>query len=62
MTALYNAYMQYVTNEHTNTQTVRWFVTAQAQTGLVVTRIKNKFLLPESEVQDGQFKYVCACV
>eukprot|EP00277_Geminigera_cryophila_P009701 CAMPEP_0179406640 /NCGR_PEP_ID=MMETSP0799-20121207/1011_1 /TAXON_ID=46947 /ORGANISM="Geminigera cryophila, Strain CCMP2564" /LENGTH=1271 /DNA_ID=CAMNT_0021177735 /DNA_START=198 /DNA_END=4013 /DNA_ORIENTATION=+ len=34
-------------------QTVRWFVASQAQSGLTVSRIKNKFLLPESEVQDG---------
>ena len=34
-------------------QTVEWFVDTQTQTGLTVCRIKNKFLLPDHEVEDG---------
>lgn len=34
-------------------QTVRWFVETQDHTGLIVCRIKNKFLLPDAEVEDG---------
>jgi hypothetical protein len=32
---------------------VEWFVDTQAQTGLAVCRIKNKFLLSDHEVEDG---------
>jgi hypothetical protein len=34
-------------------QTVEWFVDTQTQTGLTVCRVKNKFLLPDHEVEDG---------
>jgi hypothetical protein len=34
-------------------QVVRWFLMAQASTGLTVCRVKNKFLVPEREVPDG---------
>ena len=34
-------------------QTVRLFVETQSQTGLRVCRVKNKFLLPDVEVEDG---------
>ena len=37
----------------TRWQTVQWFVDTQARTGLTVCRIKNKFLLPDHDVQDG---------
>ena len=32
---------------------MRWFVETQHKTGLLVCRIKNKFLLHEDEVVDG---------
>jgi hypothetical protein len=32
---------------------VRRFVETQHKTGLLVCRIKNKFLLPKDEVEDG---------
>ena len=32
---------------------MQWFVDTQTQTGLEVCRIKNKFLLTDHEVQDG---------
>ena len=32
---------------------MEWFVDTQTQTGLTVCRVKNKFLLPGQEVEDG---------